>query len=246
MPSHADVDPRVLGSGAVTYVGALDTPLLTDSDAFHLARVRRVRDGEAILLGNGEGAIGRFRVGVRRGKKGNEIASLVPDGVLYNQPTPTSRLGVASFLPSTERLSYLIQKVTEVGIDDIYLLSDPSDRRSGERLSESQVERLSRIAREASSQSKRAFLPQLHAVASLAEFRRIHGGRLAICDGAGNSPTLERSIWVIGPESGLIDDAFGSFPRYRLAQDTLRVETAAVVAGSIMVALREGVVLPSR
>lgn len=246
MPSHSEADPRGLGSGAVTYVEDLKTPQLCDADAHHLTRVRRVRDGDTILLGNGEGAIGRFRIGLRRGKKSNEVASLVPDGDLHLVPPPATRLGVASFLPSTERLAYLIQKVTEVGIDDIYLLSDPSDRRAGAQLSEAQVERLGRISREAASQSKRAFLPHMHPVTSLADFVTTHGECLAICDGAGGSPTLERSIWVIGPESGLIDEVFGSLPRYRLAQDTLRVETAAVVAGSIMVALREGVVLPSR
>lgn len=201
----------------------------------HLRRVRRVRDGERFYLGDGEGRV------VAVAFHGEELRAL---GEVISFRERPERIGVAMFMPSRERLSWAVQKLAELGVDDIYLLVAGHDRRQGALLSAAAVGRLERIVREASQQSERVFLPRVWPNLPAGEFITTRGGEIAILDPQGGVPSLERRIWLVGPESGRVD-AGEDVPRYRVSSSILRVESAALVAGAFMCGLSERIVVSS-
>jgi 16S rRNA (uracil1498-N3)-methyltransferase len=147
------------------------------------------------------------------------------------------RLGIAMFMPSNERLDWAVQKISETGADDIFLITDTNDRRGGRTISQARIDRLRRVIREACAQAGRVFLPILHEPMRLADFLEKFQNEVALCAPGGAGPTLDRVIWLIGPESGLVSVQAG-IPEVSLSPNVLRIETAAVVASAIQVALR--------
>jgi 16S rRNA (uracil1498-N3)-methyltransferase len=103
--------------------------------------------------------------------------------------------------------------------------------------------RLRKVAREAAVQSRRARLPEVSDLVPLAALLEEPGAALA--DPAGEPPSLARPTIVVGPEGGFTAEE-RSLARgaVRLGPNVLRAETAAIAAGALLVALREGVVRP--
>lgn len=237
-------DPRRLGSGAVVYVQDLSSRELSDESYHHLFRVRRVRDGEHVVLGDGVG--GLLPVVVRRvgGSKATERFELEPLGEIFRATHPRPSVGVASFLPSNDRLSFLVQKTVECGVDELYLIGDPKGTSRSGRDRSPDGGRIDRIVREACGQAKRAFLPTVRIFSSPELFLNEMGQRVALCGSDGDPPTLDRSLWLIGPESGIVDTPLASaLPRVCLSTEVLRIETASIVAGALLVALRSVLVV---
>ena len=151
------------------------------------------------------------------------------------RPDPLLTIAVAP--PKGDRLEWLVAKCTEVGIDRIVLLEAEHSvvRWTGERL-ERQLERLRRIAVEASMQSRRVWLPEisgpLPAVEVLPE--------VAVAEPGGRpvqrSDTGDRR-W---PGGRLVAEGAGGrgLDGCRSARNVLRVETAAVAAAVLMVSHR--------
>jgi 16S rRNA (uracil1498-N3)-methyltransferase len=146
---------------------------------------------------------------------------------------------VAFAVVKGERPEWAVQKLTEIGVDRIVPLQTA---RSVVRwpLGESggQVARLRRVAREAAVQSRRVWLPVVDGVTP---FEALAGGALAHPGGAG--PSLEQPTVLVGPEGGWDDAELASGrPLVGLGPSVLRTETAAVVAGALLCALRAGIV----
>ncbi len=192
-----------------------------------------MRDGERFYLGDGAGKV------VPVAFDGDEVRAL---GDVMTYPGRQDRFGIAMFMPSKERLTWAVQKLAEVGVDDIYLLLAEYDRRHGVSLSTAAIGRLERIAREASQQCERPFLPKLWPNVPASTFVATRGGEIAILDPQGEAPSLKRKIWLVGPESGRIDAGEGVVC-YRISNLIFRVETAAVVAGAFMAGLEAGIVV---
>ena len=71
------------------------------------------------------------------------------------------------------------------------------------------------------------------------------GSAVTLADAGGLAPGLDRPVLAVGPEGGwdpVERDRFG--PTVGLGATVLRAETAAVTAGALLCALRNGVVLP--
>lgn len=212
-------------------VDDLGAPRVDAALAHHL-RVRRVRDGDEVVLSNGRGAVVPAIVRVRQGSIAFEVG-----GCPRQLEAPTPPVGVATFLPSRERLAWEIQKLTEVGADEIWLLAEPTDRRAGHGLSPAGMERLERIAREAAMQSERPFVPVLHPPCSVAELLDVCRGSVALLDPDGGELPESTTVLIAGPESGHVPVST-PIPRVRLATPILRTETAALIAAFVLVAKR--------
>jgi hypothetical protein len=91
------------------FVDDLDAPVLTEADHHHLARVRRVRDGEQLTVGDGRG---RFRLC-------RFASTLEADGPVISVPVPSPTLTVGFALTKGDRPEVAVQKLTEVGVDVI-------------------------------------------------------------------------------------------------------------------------------
>jgi len=217
---------------AHAFVVDLDGPELDADDRHHLARVLRLRRGDMITVSDGSG---RWRPCVF----GDQLE---PSGPIEVEPSPEPRLTVAFAVVKGERTEWAVQKLVELGVDAVIpLAADRSVVRWDQARSEGHHRRLAKVARQAAMQSRRSTLPQIEPLRSLGEVAARPG--LALADPRGVPPSLRWPNVVVGPEGGWSPaEQDRDLPRVRLAPTVLRTETAAVVAGALLVALRDRLV----
>lgn len=219
--------------GPLAFVADLAHPVLADDDHHHLARVRRLRAGDPMVLADGHG---RWR----RARFADATPEVVGDVVVEPAGVPAVSVGFA--LVKGERPELAVQKLTELGVDHIwpFVAARSVVRWDGSRATSAQA-RLERVAREAAMQSRRAALPTVHPVSTFAEVARLPGACRA--DRDGGPPSLDHPLVLVGPEGGW-DDAERAvdLPVVGLGPGVLRAETAAIAAGVVLAALRAGLV----
>ncbi len=215
-------------AGSLFFVDDLAAPQLTEADEHHARRVLRLRRGEEITLGDGRGAW-------RRARYSDELE---PISDVVEEPRPEPRLTVAFALVKGSKPELVVQKLTEVGIDRIVpFAAERSVVRWDEVKAERALERWQVVAREASMQSRRAWIPEVCALSTAEE---VLGDLNAVRADMGGRP-IDRGdhVVAIGPEGGWSpSEAARSQDAVVLGPHVLRAETAAIVAGAAMVALR--------
>jgi 16S rRNA (uracil1498-N3)-methyltransferase len=221
-------------AGPLVFVADVDRPELADDDRHHLARVLRLRPGDPLTVADGAGRWRPCRFGPEP----------EPDGEVAVEPVRSPAITVAFAPVKGDRPEWVVQKLTELGVDRVVPLAAARSvvRWDGER-GERQVGRLRRVAREAAMQAHRARLPEIAAVAGFGELAAVGGATLA--DLGGGPPSLDRPFVLVGPEGGWSDEERSAgLATVGLADHVLRAETAAVVAGAVLAALRAGRVAP--
>lgn len=218
---------------AHAFVDDLDAPVLSAEDRHHLERVLRLRPGDDVTVSDGAG-------GWRRCRFGPEL-DLV--GGVEREPRPFPQVTVAFALVKGSRPEWAVQKLTEVGVDRIVpLLAARSVVRRPE--GSGHFSRLRRVAREAAVQSRRTWLPVIDDIATFDAVAAEPGAALA--HPGGRPPSLDQTVLLVGPEGGWDARELGcGVPRIGLGTQILRTETAAVVAGTLLCALRSGTVRPA-
>ena len=194
----------------------------------------RLRAGEELTVSDGAGGVLRCRFGPR----------LEPVGEVQRVPRPAPPVTVAFVVVKGQRPEWAVQKLTEIGVDRIVpLLAARSVVRWPPGEVGGQLARLRRVAREAAMQSRRAWLPAVEGVTPFADVAAEAAAALA--HPGGEPPSLDRPVLLVGPEGGWDGAELASgLPQVGLGPSVLRAETAAVVAGALLCALRAGVVSP--
>ena len=231
-----------MATTAHAFVDDLDAPVLSVDDRHHLERVLRLRPGDVVTVSDGVGGLRPCRFG----------PSLHPVGEVVRVAAPSPPVTVAFAVVKGDRPEWAVQKLTEIGVDRIVPLLAA---RSVVRWSpgDGHVDRLRRVAREAAVQSRRVWLPAVDEVTPFAvvaaEARAGVGagagaGRgVALAQSGGGPPSLARPVVLVGPEGGWDEAELAvDLPRLDLGPHVLRAETAAVVAGTLLCALRAGAV----
>ncbi|MGI8807240.1 MAG: RsmE family RNA methyltransferase [Acidimicrobiales bacterium] len=211
----------------------LGAPALSPDDRHHLERVLRLRAGDLFTVSDGAGG----RLACRFGP------ALEAVGDVVTVPRPEPQVTVAFAVVKGQRPEWAVQKLTEIGVDRIVpLLSARSVVRWPAGEAGTQVARLRRVAREASMQSRRVWLPVVEAVTSFHALAAQQGA--AVAHPGGGPPSLRHPIVLVGPEGGWdeAEVAGSDAVLVGLGPSVLRTETAAVVAGTLLCALRAGVV----
>jgi 16S rRNA (uracil1498-N3)-methyltransferase len=218
---------------AHVFVADLDAPVPDEADRHHLSRALRLRTGEEVTASDGAGRWRRCRF-VSGG-------ALDPDGPILSEEPLSPAVAVGFVVTKGERPEWVVQKLTELGVDRIVPLSSSrSVVRWDPSRAERNVERLRRIAREAAMQSRRNHLPE---VSDLLSFGEVAGAGTALAEVGGKAPSLERPFVLIGPEGGWDGAELAcGLPLVGLGPNVLRSETAAVAAGALLCALRVGLV----
>lgn len=224
-------DPDGSG-GPHVFVEDLDAPVLSPEDRHHLERVLRVRLGSALTVSDGRGRWRPSRLG----------ASLEVTGEVVEVPRPEPPLAVGFVPAKGDRPEWVVQKLTELGIDRIVVLrSDRSVVRWEPQRAGRQIERLRSVARNAAMQCRRCHLPEVDGVHALAD---VAGAGVVRADRSGASPRLGASLVVVGPEGGWTEGERDLVPdTVAVGVHTLRAETAAVAVGALHAALRAGLVV---
>lgn len=225
------------GGGALVYVDDLEAPHLDDEDHHHLARVRRIRDGDPVIVSDGRGTWRPARMAGDRPE---------PDGDPVTETVPTPTLTIAFGLSKADKPEWVVQRLTEIGIDRIIpFTAARSVVRWDERRRDNAHRRLEKVAREASRQSRRAHLPTISPVTDFATVAALPGAARTDRDGA--PPSLHHPTLLVGPEGGWDDqEARSPNPVVGLGPGVLRAETAALIAGGLIIALRGDLVRPVR
>ena len=218
-----------------------DTIRITGADAHHAARALRIRPGEEITVSDGRGTVVRARCA-------DVSQSAVTADVFardhVEQPVPA--VIVFPAVPKAGKLETIVQKLTEIGIDEIRpWFAERSVVKWDASKTVAHAERLRAVAREAAMQSRRAFLPL---VADPSELSELPNPTVILHEGAARalSSVLPSVIphgvgVVVGPEGGLTDDeverfsGLGAYPA-SLGASILRTETAAIVGPALVLA----------
>ena len=212
--------------GPHVYVEDLDEPVLADEDRHHLARVLRLRDGDSLTVGDG---LGRWRPA----RFGSDLRI---DGEVVEVSAPSRTVAVGFALIKGGRPELVVQKLTELGVDHILpLAAERSVVRWDEAKVASQYERMVRVAREAGMQSRRARLPEVAPVAPVESLLDA-----AMAEPGGEVLDTDVDVLLVGPEGGWTPEELRERRRISLGPTILRAETAAIVAGVLLVALRDG------
>ena len=234
--------PAAVPAASQVFVDDMDELVLSSQDAHHLDHVLRLAPGEVVIACNGAGTWRTCRYDRGRSRL------LEPDGPLVNEP-PAPRKVVVGFVPvKGERPEWVVQKLTELGVDRICLLRSARSVVRWERVRhDSAIERLKKISRQAAAQSRRAWLPELHGVVSLADLREsLAPEPLALAEPGADPPGEDLGAVAIGPEGGWDpSEVEGAGRLVGLGQGILRAETAAVAAGFLLCALRDRIVVPA-
>lgn len=210
--------------GPHAFVADLEQPALDDQDHHHLRRVLRLRDGDDLTVSDADGRWRPCTFG----------DTLQPAGDIIDVAASRRVLTLAVALTKGAKPELVVQKATELGIDRIVLfVSSRSIPRWDDDRTTKQLERLRRVAREASMQCRRVRLPSVEGLLDVAETRALPGASIA---DMGASPYAGEQTILVGPEGGWADGERDDLPVVGLGPHVLRAETAAIAAATLMAA----------
>ena len=212
----------------------------------HLLRVLRLKQGDSLLLFNGDG---KEYQGVVEESDKKQARLLIQKS---RCPHRESKLHIAlgQGISRGERMDFVVQKSVELGVESITpLWTKRSQVQLGGKRLEKRLAHWRGIIRSACEQSGRVYLPELHSATELPDWCNVNdtGSLQLVLDPTASLQLSDltpiRNIRIlIGPEGGLQDDEIGraencGFRRIRLGPRILRTETAALATVAAVQAL---------
>lgn len=216
---------------------------ITGDDAHHIARVLRMKPGEALTACDGAGT--DYRCVFERSEGGAAVCRV--EGAEPSRGEPSVRATLFMALPKGDKMDFIVQKATELGASAIVpFAAARSVSRPDEKSMAKKTARWQKIAREAAMQCGRGAIPTVGACVPFAEaVRRAAALDLALFlyenerqNGVRAALSAERFATVglmIGPEGGFepdeAQDAQAAGMRsVSLGSRILRCETAPLAA----------------
>ena len=208
------------------FVDDLAAPSMSDDDLHHLTRVLRLRDGERVTASDGRGRWRECRF---------EDAGLVVDGKIETE-TRDRYVTVLFALSKGDKPETAVQKLTELGVARIVpFVAERSVVRWDDDKSQRNVERLRKVAREAAMQSRQVHLPLVDDVQPSLAAAVALVGEVVLAEPGGATLDASVSAIAVGPEGGFTPEELDGRRTVALPGGILRAETAAVVAGALLV-----------
>lgn len=216
---------------------------ITGPDAHHLIRVLRVEAGQ------------QFEISDNRAVYLAEVESARKDLVSFSvreevvSAEPVVRTTILASLIRFERFEWMLEKVTELGVERVVPVQAERSERGLERAAGKRMSRWKRIVREASEQSRRSRLPEIDAPLPLAGALKTEASYRYALEEAEAPPIVpalpahrqpgESVVVLVGPEGGWTDREREHIARAQwrpvsLGPEILRAETAAVAALAIV------------
>ena len=207
--------------------------VLVGDEARHLARVMRCTVGDEVVVFDGSGTSWRARVAsIGRDEVMLDMGEAVTASRLTRVP-----LTLAVALPKGERQKWLVEKLTELGVERLVPLATV---RGVAEATPAAVERLSRGVVEACKQCGRDGLMQIGGPKGVAEVVGGTGGGAVLLVADRDGVPLEEIVTagnlvvaLVGPEGGFTAEELATVEaaggrRVSLGPHVLRVETAAI------------------
>ncbi len=227
------IDPT-LRRFPLIYVEDLSAPVLSAPAQRHLTSSLRLGLGDPVNLADGSG-------GWVPAVLTDDNAGVAVTGAVVVEPT-SERIFSVMFTPTKGvKPEWVVQKLTELGIDRIGILRTERsivsfDAERSERL----LRKLQTVATEACQQSRRLVRPQILGPQSVAEYVSGNPGA-RLCDPAGDAfktslaSKYTATSLAIGPEGGWSPGEARQAPLVALPGRILRAETAALTAAVVLV-----------
>lgn len=223
---HPDLDPA-----------APATFELIEGEAHHLARVLRKEPGESVGVFDGQGrsVVARIAEVTKRRVLLERLSAVVED------PFPVCRTRVACAVPKGDRFKWIVEKLTEIGTDELQLLTT---ERSVVEPGEAKRERLEQHVLSACKQCGRNRVLKILPPVEWEIFVVQREGTLFFADQAGAAaPGVAASLGetsvtiAVGPEGGWTDRERELAKQHQaqaiaFGRHILRVETAAIIGGA--------------
>ena len=223
---------------------ATENNALPQEEAGHAIRVLRLKEGDTIFLIDGEGGIHQAQVTLATNKK---CEYQITESLPCSSPQFPTRIHIA-IAPTKmmERMEWMAEKATEIGIDELsFLESQYSERRT------MRCDRIEKTVISAMKQSRKAWKPVINDLMPLKKFLDApREGRKFICHCHNEIPRkdLNKEILshkgeasqkdvtiLIGPEGDFSKEEVEyaltlGYESVSLGESRLRTETAALVA----------------
>lgn len=181
--------------------------ILEEKDYHHIKTVMRMKDNDKIEV------VYDKTLYLAHLEKTLEKLNIIEDKIIEKEDLKQKKVNIIIPYLKEQKLDYIFQKATELGVDEITL--SPFDRSIiKEKRLTSKYERWNRILKEASEQSKRITIPKLVLIDSLKDLKDLKGLNL-ICSTKEKQQTIKKIVKtfpnydtinvVIGPEGGLTE-----------------------------------------
>jgi len=217
------------------------------NEARHIRRVLRLKAGDEIIVFDGSGKEYKGRI-----VKEEPTSVVIKVGDLFSSKEESPfEITLAQSLLKGEKMDYLIQKATELGVSEIVPFFSSRSVPLFDRLKKlERHRRWERIAIEASKQCGRGFIPKIDHIRDYSEMLSLaplESLRLILWEEEGErlkevlkeSKDKKRIFFIVGPEGGLSQEevekskGMGFIPVY-MGQRILRAETASLCLLSIL------------
>ena len=231
---------------ALFYVDALpavgEHAVVDGDEGFHAANVRRIRVGEELDLGDGDGTVAHCVV--EDVAKGRLTAKVLDRRTV---PVAVPSVTVVQALPKSDRAELAVELATEAGADAFvaWQASRCVARWESSAKVDKGLRRWAAVARSAARQSRRPYIPPVSGVVSTAELVervRDRGATTLVLHESATTKLTEIPVaqadsllLIVGPEGGIANDEIvaltdvGATP-VQLGPSVLRTSTAAAVA----------------
>lgn len=209
--------------------------LLEGQEFHHLINVMRTEEGEKIELVNGKGQLANALVIKTEKKKAHlQIDSIV------TEPAPFFEMILAQAIPRLNRLDFILEKGTELGVSQFWLF--PGELGERKALTDHQLERYTMMNIAAMKQCGRLYLPKITFFSSLEKCKCDYP--IFFGDTDPQAPILFEKlkpfpskglIFFIGPESGFSSKETEILKKMggqgvKLHPNILRTDTAALAS----------------
>ncbi|TGM07851.1 16S rRNA (uracil(1498)-N(3))-methyltransferase [Leptospira barantonii] len=214
---------------------------LNKEEVSHLKALRIFTEDKILRVFNGIGSEWVYHV------KAGALQGTLKE--TKSHPKPSSISGIATAIPKGNRLEWLLQKGTELGLTHFYFLNfEQSDRK------DFNITRVQKIVEEAAIQSKRIFLPEVNAPVALKEFLDSREKETSDAQTKETKPFIyqfdpkgesnlqpeffRNTIWIIGPEGGFREKEMNLLKEKKVlgvkaGDSILKIETAGIFAASM-------------
>ena len=220
--------------GPHVVVDDLDRLDLADADHHPLTRALRLRAGDPLTATDGRGHWRQCQLG----RSGSSLLEAL--GEIHTEVPPTPPIAVGFALVKGHKPELVVQKLTEIGVDTIQpFVAERSIVKWDEAKRAAALERLTRVAREAMMQSRSVWSPSIEPILDFADMVGRSEPALLRADFGGEQPRLDGAMVIVGPEGGWSSAECERVPEaVTLGDKVLRAETAAIVIGARLAALR--------
>lgn len=214
----------------------------------HIAKVLRLEKGDEIIVSTGDG-MDNYCV---LASTGEECTAII-NKTVKNENEPNAEIILFQSVIKNEKMDFLVQKVSELGITKIVPIITERTvvKIEDAKKEEKKQERWQKIALEACKQCGRSRIPEVLKAIKLKDAKNLFDAcsEKIVCYEEEKTQSITETIkkteclgYFIGPEGGITEDEHKflkeqGFVSVSLGKRILRAETAAIATGAVVLAL---------